>query len=620
MKKGLIFLAFAALFWSVALHAAPVTPDRALDIARGIFTRLPSTKAGTGEIRLIWDGEFADDNIKASVRPAFYVISRDGGGWVIIAGDDNVQPILGISETGRFVTDGMPENVKWWMTLMKDYVRATLSQSPEIRSQWSKLTDTKSAVPQEFISEEFLDSRTPQWQQSEPFNLKAPTLEHQASQAIAGCLPIAMAEILTWFGQPVQGTGDLASYTYRYYGDDHSGPYYNTISGYTLSTVYDWASIQPLRTVSDCRRASDEVKDNLAQLVYDCGVMLGATFKSNKGGGTSASDSRVIKEFGEHMGYNKAARLELASDYSPHDWVNMLKAQVESHPVLYCGIARIEGGNDSSHAYVVDGFAKTDGEDVFHFNFGWNGFCDGYYSAFSQETIFYDYNTKLRALFDFYPNPDSEYHSWLEGYYDDGSHSYPGYNPGVHAKLDSDGSYTLSVSVKNRGAVPYSGSVMFALKKKDGSIEPINAPELKITNLGVKSVTRKMVSYVSIPSLSFGDSVICLYQDGDHYTQLQALPGSSFAEWPLIPAAFIATEETYHVGDFFIFALKNNNYLYAGSQWTITDPDGIVTESLPQSDGEFQLTKAGTYTIKVDVRPDSDSTVKESIVTRISVK
>ena len=88
----------------------------------------------------------------------------------------------------------------------------------------------------------------------------------------------------------------------------------------------------------------------------------------------------------------------------------------------------------------------------------------------------------------------------------------------------------------------------------------------------------------------------------------------------MIPAAFIATEETYHVGDFFIFALKNNNYLYAGSQWTITDPDGIVTDSLPQSEGEFQLTKAGPYTIKVDVRPDSDSTVKESIVTRISVK
>ena len=156
MKKGLILLAFAALIGSVSLQAAPVSSDQALDIAKRIFTTFPSTKAGTGEIRLIWDGEFDDSAIKASIKPAFYVISRDGGGWVIIAGDDNVQPILGISETGLFATDGMPENVKWWMNLMKESVRATRSQSPEIRSQWSKLTDTKSAVPQEFISEEFL--------------------------------------------------------------------------------------------------------------------------------------------------------------------------------------------------------------------------------------------------------------------------------------------------------------------------------------------------------------------------------------------------------------------------------------------------------------------------------
>ena len=201
------FESFAALFCNVALKAAPVTSDQALDIAKRIFTTLPSTKAGTGEIRLIWDGEFSDSGIKASVRPAFYVISRDGGGWVIIAGDDNVQPILGISETGIFATDGMPENVKWWMNLMKEYVRATRSQSPEIRSQWSNLTAKKSAVPNESITEEFLDSRTPEWTQHEPLNLKAPTLPYQADQAIAGCLPIAMAEILTWFGQPMQGTG-----------------------------------------------------------------------------------------------------------------------------------------------------------------------------------------------------------------------------------------------------------------------------------------------------------------------------------------------------------------------------------------------------------------------------
>ena len=290
MKRIIAFLAASFLLGIFSLHAAPVSESTALDIARKLFAAQPATKSQSDAVRLVWNGE---DAATKAIHPAFYVFSRDGGGFVIIAGDDNVQPVLALSDRNAFKVEGMPENVRWWMERMKEYVRAAKSQSAEVRSRWSNLIDTKSAVSQELVSDEFLSSRTNEWSQNEPFNLKAPRVTGQADQSVTGCLPLAMAEILTWFGSPTYGTGTLEAYNYSYYADDNTGPWGYTIPGYTLSTEYDWTALKSLSTVTACMNASDEVKDNLSQLIYDCGVMLGAEFNSDIHGGTSASDSRV---------------------------------------------------------------------------------------------------------------------------------------------------------------------------------------------------------------------------------------------------------------------------------------------------------------------------------------
>ena len=615
MKKLFLIISLAAFGCSLSLQAAPVSSSRALEIAKRIFAAAPATKAGTGEISLFWDGEFDAVATKAASQPAFYVFTRDGGGFVIIAGDDNVQPILGISETGRFATEGMPENVKWWMEHLKKYVRATRSQSPEIRSQWANLVDTRSAIPQDLISDEYVGSRTVEWSQNAPFNSKAPTVPGQADQSVTGCLPLAMAEILTWFGQPTQGTGELEGYTYGYYADDNTGPWGYSITGYTLTTEYDWTTLKSLSTVAACQGASDAVKDNLAQLIYDCGVMLGAQFNSGAHGGTSASDSRVVQAFGEHMGYNKAARVVSASEYSSRSWTELLKAQVANHPLLYCGEAPASnGGNDASHAYVLDGYAKSNGEDVFHFNFGWGEYCNGYYSAFTQPTdAGYDFNTNLRALIDFYPAPGSEYPIILEASYINDSY------PGVRVEKASPG-YIIYYSIANRGYTAVAGEIKFSVLKRDGTEQDIDNSNRDL-QVNVNSTSYARFGYRTINNISFGDKVVCYYKVGDDWIKLEGPVGLAISEWPLTPAAFIATESSYQVGDYFTFKLKNNDYLYAGSLWTITDPDGEVAESLLQSEREFQLTKAGTYEIKVDVLASEDSTeIIETIVTHITVQ
>ncbi len=69
--------------------------------------------------------------------------------------------------------------------------------------------------------------------------------------------------------------------------------------------------------------------------------------------------------------YNNAQHLE-KSDYTQASWITLLKAEIDiDRPLYYSGFS-----SDGGHAFVCDGYQGTD----FHFNFGWSGYGNGYYS------------------------------------------------------------------------------------------------------------------------------------------------------------------------------------------------------------------------------------------------
>lgn len=56
----------------------------------------------------------------ASRSDAYYVFNNDAGGFVIIAGDDAVAPVLGYTSTGTFDAGNLPDGLK---DLLKSYER-----------------------------------------------------------------------------------------------------------------------------------------------------------------------------------------------------------------------------------------------------------------------------------------------------------------------------------------------------------------------------------------------------------------------------------------------------------------------------------------------------------------
>ncbi len=593
MKRLLILLMLFSVC-GFTLRAAPVSPQKALDIAGSIFGE-SATKAG-GRLHIIWDGEPVGAATKTAAQPAFYVVGHDGGGWVIVAGDDNSRPVLGISMDGRFSAENMPENVAWWMESLKQSVRTAPPQTAEVARMWQSYPATKSSRV-EPVTQEYTSSRTVEWDQDGAANCKCP--EVLGNQGLCGCLPLAMAEILTWFGYPARGTGSLSSYTYSYpYG---SISIKKTIQGYDLDTDYQWGDLQAISSGSDFASLdpTSAIGQNLGQLVYDCGVMLQAQYTWYY---TGASEYFVTQAFGEHMGYAKSAHLKKKDDYPADIWTEMLRKEVERHPFLYTGISRSDG-RDAGHAYVLDGYATYNNQDiVFHFNFGWGGNNNGYYYADGQNAGGYNYEYDQGAIFGFEKDEggSTTYDDWDLKLYAGGI--YHGLTPSVTPVPGED--FNLNFyGVVNYGPHDFDGQFKVVLEHRDGTQTPLGGaftvPE--VLTIGVPRHYSAPIS--AIPSWGLGDRLVVYYtlnSDGVRWAPLVATAsnGNVVEEYPLTPTPFIAKESLYSTGQYFELKVRNYAQPYASASWTIIAPDGS-TSVLAQSDQRVQLSQAGKYRIEV---------------------
>ena len=77
----------------------------------------------------------------------FYVFGTENNdGFVIVAGDDRVTPVLGYSHTNGFSVENMPPNLKWWLD---EYARQIefaiendIEPTAEVTQQWAQYLST----------------------------------------------------------------------------------------------------------------------------------------------------------------------------------------------------------------------------------------------------------------------------------------------------------------------------------------------------------------------------------------------------------------------------------------------------------------------------------------------
>ncbi|MEI8008937.1 MAG: C10 family peptidase, partial [bacterium] len=300
-----------------------------------------------------------------STTVLFYVFGYKDG-FVLVAADDRVQPILGYSTEGRPFIPPKENDTTFgnnFLGLMNTYNKVIkyvidndLPGTVDITYKWSTYK-TGGYVPQSptMIVTPLL---TTTWGQGWPYNSLCPVDPLGSGGRVwAGCVSVAMAQILKFLCSPISPTVGLGNFSYQ------SGSY--PVTSANFNTNYYW-SLMP--------NSTSTVDTNISKAIYHQAVgVMSQWGNSNTNVIYSSGEDPMTREL---KNYYKMSSTNLSyitkADYTTIQWDSILQSELSSgRPMVY------DGDGNISHTFDCDG---VDNSGLYHFNFGWEGSYDGYYS------------------------------------------------------------------------------------------------------------------------------------------------------------------------------------------------------------------------------------------------
>lgn len=304
-----------------------------------------------------------------------YIFNAEPG-FVVMAADDCVQPILGYSLTGRFVAENMPDNVRSWLQGYNDEIQFAIDgkmiANSEITKLWKELVEGQAKAGKATAVVNALVQT--QWDQNgvyyysggqihifELYNNLCPYDYTAGERTVTGCVATAMAQIMKYWGYPSQGIGSH-SYT------PSTRPDLGVQSANFGETTYQWADMPNKLSMT-----SNSTQINaVATLMYHCGVSVDMMYDISDNGGSGAYAEDIPYALNHYFNYKATANIKYKNSYSTNVWISMLKTELDAgRPLQY------SGSGTGGHAFICDGY---DNSNNFHFNWGWSGANDGYYA------------------------------------------------------------------------------------------------------------------------------------------------------------------------------------------------------------------------------------------------
>jgi hypothetical protein len=291
-------------------------------------------------------------------NPVFYAFQLNPG-FIIISADDAYIPVIGYSFEGKFTLDNAPASYKGFILNYAEeilYARANqIEPTPEFTSAWAELrNDDYKTLDISRNNRDVAPLLSSTWDQGSPYNIDCP--EDPAGpggHTWVGCVATCMAQIMYYWRYPETGTGQHCYIPGHYSYGQQCADFANT--------HYNWTGM-----INSIDNRHPEAN---AEMQYQCAVSVNMNFDPN---GSGAQSSNVPAALNLYLRYNHAEYRE-KNNYTLPGWIALLKADIDiAHPLYYSGY----NSSNEGHAFVCDGYQG----DNFHFNFGWSGSGNGYYS------------------------------------------------------------------------------------------------------------------------------------------------------------------------------------------------------------------------------------------------
>lgn len=288
--------------------------------------------------------------------PSFYIFNYKGGGFVIIAADKRLNPIMAFADKGYFENkDKLPDGLVDWMADNDKNVRlirkdTTVKPTTQIATLWAELLPaSRTSASKQIDNVPPIGPCTPTysdyvagpltqttWGQSFPFNIYCPIISGQ--NALTGCVATAMAQVIYYWKYP-------SNYNYN------NMPLDNSYNGYT----------------------------DVAQLMSDAGQSVNMAYGLDASSAVGSITPSALKNSFHFSSANLGS----------YDYNTVASNIAAKQPVILMG-----DNGSTGHEWVCDGYeyrsstsCTSDGGVIgvaftyLHMNWGWNGGQNGWFGS-----------------------------------------------------------------------------------------------------------------------------------------------------------------------------------------------------------------------------------------------
>lgn len=354
MKKDLLLLLSLMLLLSVSAIAGP----RSYQQAKAIAQRQAALLGIEMDAEVAASAKAAPRmSVSSAVSPSatcYYVFANgEDKGFTIVSGDDRMPEVVGYSAQGTYDPDHLPANYVDFMKAYQETVEALLKGDAQVSGglaearQWrAERAGTAAVAP-------LLGGI--KWNQTEPYNNRCP-LYDETNRSVTGCVATAMAQVMMYHQYPKELKSTIEAYTTKSKGIK--------ISAINSGETYDWDNMLPNYSKTDYSSAQ---ADAVAKLMYHCG----AAVKMDYGPSSGANVTPAI--LATYFGYDADLMQDLTRTcFTLQQWMTLIDNELKAkRPILYSGQS-----SDGGHEFVCDG---SDGKGLYHINWGWGGYQDGYF-------------------------------------------------------------------------------------------------------------------------------------------------------------------------------------------------------------------------------------------------
>ena len=374
LKYSILFLLGIFIFGNI--QAKFVNPGQAENVAKHFYwERINSIQTLDLQSITVESVIVETRNNKAVI----YHFNFNNQGFVSVSADDAAYPILAYDFSNHINNENIAVNYADWINQRADeiaYIRnSNIQASPEITQEWTRLENINLLVP--FGGKSIDPLLHAKWNQDSPYNSLSPADQFgPGGHAYAGCVAVAMAQIIYYYRYPSSGTG-----SHSYLSN------YGTLTADFANASYDYNSMTDQISASG--------NPEIAELLYHCAVGVEMGFSASGSGAWPGMSVTCLKQ---NFNYQNSLSLKYKKHYSYAQWASKIINNIDNKiPLFYAGYSPAGG---SGHAFNLDGYQ---GSDFFHFNWGWGGAFNGYFYLNSLSPGSSNFTSGQQAIFDIYP-------------------------------------------------------------------------------------------------------------------------------------------------------------------------------------------------------------------------